>query len=207
MKRWIWIAALAVAACNADEETRTSALETSPAENTRDDFEREKQIKKANARRVPVGPMVEAVDWDEASGFKRLEPALLPASEQKKLAEIRLPILVPDDDELLASALVTHRQDWYAAAMETGDGVDVYIRGTRKAYEVPGMEIPEAAREAAENYTLTRTHAIVTVSWRSFGVSYNLDVECARPTKDERCTEDEFALDIVENLGVIGGTE
>lgn len=212
MKRWILIAVLALSACNAEQTTRSSGLEAAspdrpddPTNDPTDDWEREKQVKKANARKVPVGPMLEAVDWEEADGFKQLEPRRLPGSEQKKLADIRLPILVPDDDDLLASALVTHHGDWYAAAMNTGDGAEVYIRGTRKAYEVPGMEIPEAAREAAKNYTLTRTHQIVTVSWRSFGVSYNLDVECAQPTKDTRCTEDEFALGVVENLGVIGG--
>jgi hypothetical protein len=217
------MAVLAVSACNSEQTTRSAPLETAPPEvstpqvstpevptgepETRSDWEREIQAKKAHARKVPIGPTLETVDWEEASGFKRLAPSKLPASEREKLADIRLPVLVPDDDSLLASALVTHNGDWYAAAMETDDDVEVYIRGNRMAYEIPGMQIPEAARRAAENYTLTRTDGIVTVSWRSFGVSYSLELECPEPTRDPRCTEDAFALDVAEHLGVVGGAQ
>ena len=45
----------------------------------------------------------------------------------------------------------------------------------------------------------------MTVSWRAFNASYSLDIECAKPLADPRCTEDEFALQTVERLGVIGG--
>lgn len=166
--------------------------------------EAERAAKRASADPTPIGPVALDVDWDEVTGFKRLEPTLLPASEQAKLTEVQLPVLAFDDAALLRTALLSHLGNWYVIAVEAA-GLHMNIRGTRNAYTVPGMEIPEAARKAADNYTLTRTDGIVTVSWRAFNVSYNVDVECSKPMDDPRCTEDEFALRTVEDLGVIGG--
>lgn len=166
----------------------------------------EREMKAQWAGSAPRGPVAEPVDWDEASRFKQLDPARLPTEQRKKLAEVKLPVLAFDDDALLATALLTHHHNWYVIAVKSDDGLHMNVLGNRNAWTVPAMEIPEAARAAAEDYTLSRTHGIVTVSWRSFGTSYSVDVECAKPMSDPRCTEDEFALAVVEQLGVIGGT-
>lgn len=162
----------------------------------------EREQKELVSDKQPVGPVAEKVDWAEVRGFAQVDAALLPASERAKLDDITVPVLVPDDGRLLATALITHHQNWYAAAMEL-PGADIYVRGTRNAFEVPAMEIPAAAAAAKDNYLLTRIHQVVTVSWRSFNVSYSLDVECAKPMTDTRCTEDEFALELAERLGVV----
>ncbi len=165
----------------------------------------ERASKAAGIDRSPQGPVAQAVDWDEARGFKQLDRALLPVDQQPKLDDVTVPVLAFDDATLLASALLTHHHNWYVVAVEYPDGLNMNVRGTRNAWTAPNMEIPEAARLAAENYTLSRTHGVVTVSWRAFGASYSLNVDCTTPVGDVRCTEDEFALGVVEQLGVIGG--
>lgn len=213
--RWIIIAILAVfvGCAESETQTKTAALQTAPdgpavtdQADRRAANELERQIKAEAAQKSPIGPTAQEVDWAEASGFTRIDAAHLPDGEREKLDVIRVPVLVPDDPAVVRTAMITEHENWYAAAMEV-DGADVYIRGTRNAFEVPGMDIPEAARKSAENYTLTRTHQIVTVSWRSFGVSYSLDVECAKPMDDPRCTQDEYALGLAEKLAVIGGSQ
>ena len=168
--------------------------------------EQERAVKRAHAAATGAeNPVAQDVNWDETRGFKALDPALLPVEQREKLAAITVPVLAFDDAQLLAGAFLSHHNNWYALASKTDDGLHLHLRGTRNAYVYPDMEVPQAARAAAKNYTLTRTHAIVTVSWRSFDVSYSLDVECAKPLEDVRCTQDQFALQVVEELGLIGG--
>ena len=208
-KYLIAMIATALVGCTETEpQTRPSALEGSAPPTSVEQIppEVEREAKKAEAARQPVGPTAQPVDWGEVRGTKTLDPSLLPDDQRVKLDDIAVPVLLPDDGRLLATALITHHHDWYAAAMEL-KGVDIYIRGTRNAYHVASMDIPEAAAAAADNYILTRTHQIVTVSWRSFNVSYSLDVECAQPMKDTRCTEDQFALDLAERLAVANPPE
>jgi len=159
------------------------------------------QRPKANGQRPKANdqkPIAREVDWTLARALPRVKAAV-PAAELAKLDAIRVPVLLPDDRQLLQTLLVTHHGDWYAAAMEH-DRADIYIRGTRNEFVVPGLEHVEVPE-----YWVTRTHAIVTVSWRAFGVAYNLDVECFAALEDPRCTEDEYALGLAESLAFAGG--
>lgn len=154
--------------------------------------------KKLAAQKQPVGPVPQPVDWEAARRTPALQLAL-PERERPKLGEIEVPVLLPDDPKLLSSLLITHHHDWYAAAMED-NGVDVYVRGNRKAFVVPalqGIEVPD--------YSVTRVHEILTVSWRAYGVAYTLDVECFAPLEDPRCTNDDYALSLAKSLKLAGG--
>lgn len=150
-------------------------------------------------------PVPEVVDWAEAAGFKQLDAKRLPAEQAAKLGEVKLPVLAFDDATLLSDALLTHHVNWYMLAVKRGDGLHMNIFGSRNARTIPGMEIPQAARDAAGDYTIYRTHQVVTMSWRAFGVSYSINVECAKPMDDVRCTEDHFVVAVAEQLGMIGG--
>lgn len=164
----------------------------------------ERRMKKQGTDPVPTGPTAAEIDWDEVRGTKRVASTALPESERQKLPEIRVPMLAFDDDALLATGRVSHNVNWYVLAVDGPDKLNMNIRGTRNEWRAPNMKIPDAAKEAARNYTLTRTHRVVTVSWRSFGASYSLDLECGRPD-DARCAEDEFPLQVAESLAIIGG--
>lgn len=210
MRVSILIALLLAAGCaepRSEDVTTAAALEAAPPRTDEDrraanDYER--KMKAASTDPVPSATYQEEVDWAEAQQFGRLDPAKLPVTEGAKLDAIRVPVLAFGDDARLGKALLTHNENWYALTA-THDGVTMTVHGTRNAVVVPGMEIPAAAREAADNYVLTRAHGVVTVTWRAFGLSYGLDVECQKPMEDPRCTQDEFALQVAEQLGVIGG--
>lgn len=166
----------------------------------------ERRMKKESADPTPTGPTPAEIDWDDVAGTKRVAATALPESEHKKLAEVRVPMLAFDDDALLATGRVSHNVNWYVLAVEGPEGLNMNVRGTRNEWRAPNMKIPQAARDAAENYTLTRTHRVVTVSWRSFGASYSLDLECAKPD-DARCAQDDYPLQVAESLAIIGGTQ
>ncbi len=185
------------AACAQEPETVTVSLEAAPAP-ARPEAPEAPEQRTRDGDPHPVGPKLQQVNWDEVE----IDPAAvaaLPVAQRTKLDAIRMPVLVPNDAALLATAVVTHNGDWYATTTK-GDDVTVYIRGSRAAYTVPGMEevvMPEVM--------ISRTHGIVTATFQRFGASYNLDVECLGPMEDPRCVDDDYIESVVDGLAVVGG--
>jgi hypothetical protein len=142
-----------------------------------------------------------AVDWAAADGHRQLDPALLPAPARDALAAVPIPALLPPHAELLSSAVVTTGPAWYGAHLPL-DGATVYIQGTLATHPTPpgvAATPPDAAP------SLTRSHGIVTSSFRAFGVAYTVHVECERPFEDPRCVDDGFIEGLVNGLAVAGG--
>jgi hypothetical protein len=78
------------------------------------------------------------------------------------------------------------------------------VAGIRTVHEYPQIELDEAGDELLKlPYRISRTHQIVTLSFSRFGVGYTIDVECARPMEDTRCTEDGYVKKLYESLAVL----
>jgi len=169
-----------------------------------DDDAWQAELKAKRAYHIPAGPYVEKIDWKEAAAYHRADASAIPPAVRAKLGETGVPVLVRDQPPFLRSMGIVVRPNWYAARFEAVD-VDLHIRGTKAAFEVPGMKIPKAAREAAHDVTVTRTDGIVTVAFRSFGASYSMDLECHGAADDPRCADGQFALGIANTLGIVGG--
>jgi len=177
-----------------------------PPASTPDEVAREREAKRT--WREPGSTEVSAIDWSAASTRPRVDPAVLPEAARALLPHITLPVLLPPDPAMLRGAVLTRGETWYAASLHP-EGHHVAIHGSRLAVHHPDLanSIPEDRRRRPGEPELTRTHGIVSVSFDVFGASYVLDVECAAPTTDTRCTEDAYALSVFEGLGVAGGAE
>lgn len=220
MKRLLVIGcAIALTACTTDNEESSpydvapDGLEQAastvkpvtvpaPAKNSAEANEAEREAK----RQWNAAPnsRVEEIDWPAANGYPRIDLATLPESERSKISEIPLPVMLPDDPEILETAIITRGDNWYAASLK-GDGVSLHVRGTRVSFDFEEDVWSKAEKSIGDNYTLTRTHQIVTVAFGSFGAAYTVDVECSKPMDDIRCTDDAYALDLANDLAVAGG--
>jgi hypothetical protein len=217
--RFIFIvtALLVASGCNPDAEEhpvdiQAGALEApappaSPelpvAEGSRAEANAAERAGKAEWNKTPTSK-VQPIDWPAANGYAHVPLGAFPESERPKLEATNVPVLVPRDTELLKSAFVTMADDWYAVALHD-DGANLHIRGTRRAFDFEGDVWTDKEKGIGDNYTLTRTHQIVTVAFGSFGAAYTVDVECSRPMDDTRCTDDDYALELANSLAVAGG--
>jgi hypothetical protein len=115
-----------------------------------------------------------------------------------------LPLLVPADAGLLASAVVTSGEGWIAASMQS-DGLHVVVHGLAIAVERPGLASELAG--ALEPIRVSQSHAIWTVSFESTGVAWSLDLECAQGPRDPRCQSADAARSLAATLvAVTSGT-
>lgn len=96
-----------------------------------------------------------------------------------------LPLVLPADDALLASAVVTSGDGWIAASMQA-DGLHIAVHGLALAVEHPGL-LAEVGG-AFDEVRVAHSHAIWTVSFEAHGMAWALDVECATGPQDDRCT-------------------
>ncbi len=161
------------------------------------------RVAKSNWNIAPTS-QVEEIDWAAANGYTRIALDELPTTEQEKVGQAALPVMLPRQAEVLETTILTLGENWYAASLKD-NGASLHIRGTRVSYDFDGDVWTPEERAMGDDYTLTRTHQIVSVSFASFGAAYTIDVECSRPMDDVRCTEDEYALNLANELAVAGG--
>lgn len=150
---------------------------------------------------------LEEVDWEEAKSYAELAVDRLSEQAQGVVGDSPVPVILPDDDQLLASAHITVGDAWYEASMQ-GERHSVAINGTHRSHSAPGVGgKKEDDHSQPQEHLLTRTHGIVTLAFEEFGVAYAIDVECENPLENPLCAKDEYVLSIAENAGVVGGTK
>ncbi|MBN1945962.1 MAG: hypothetical protein JW797_09820 [Bradymonadales bacterium] len=145
-------------------------------------------------------PVLVPVSWGELATFPLLDRTDLPEQVADLLADLPLPVLLPADPELLDRAIVTRQDQWYAASIPS-DGITIYLRGSRRAFAVEGLEMNPEAWE--RGYLLTRNQHIASLSFVAFQVGYLIEVECADPLGDPRCTEDDYILGLLGRLALV----
>ncbi|GEM_PF-5137670 len=108
-------------------------------------------------------------------------------------------LLLPDDKRLKASFL-TGGADWYTASVSL-PGLTIVIEGKATAKNHPEItaEFP-ATPPSLSKPRIARNELIVEAAFIHAGTSFSVEVECALPSRDKRCTEDAYILELVKQL-------
>ncbi len=144
------------------------------------------------------------VDWDATRTYPQLDRAQLSDSQKQTINEAPVPVLLPDKSTLLGNALLTTGPGWYAASMKEDDA-SVYVSGNAKVVRIPGVEGYEPPTLGEQALSINRSEGIVEISFKAFGIYYDLSVECYDHETDPRCTQDDYALQLVEELKLAQG--
>jgi hypothetical protein len=65
---------------------------------------------------------------------------------------------------------------------------------------VKEMDYPEPPVYGDSELPVNRANGIVEINFRAFGIYYDVVVECDDHQNDTRCTDDHFALELVDSL-------
>lgn len=183
---------------NAQELTQSPVNQGLPAVAN---FEIERATKEAWSKPIQIT----SVDWSEASAHPKIANGALPDEQASRLANVKMPVLLPSAPELLAAANIVTGEHWYSASMQAA-GMTVVIHGSTAAHNID-LNVPEKTLELMRNFTIYRTHEIVTLTFTMYNVAYALDIECANPVADDRCNKDETITQMAENLVLAGGAQ
>lgn len=139
------------------------------------------------------------VNWDEASNHPQLDDTLLSDSQIDSIGTSPVPVLLPDEHKLLQAAFILTGPSWYTATMNEDD-LTVMVSGASMVAMVPDSQNAEPPELGEHVTSLTRVDGIVEVSFKAFGIYYDVTVECFDPLNDPRCTEDNYVLELVDGL-------
>lgn len=147
---------------------------------------------------------LETVDDEAAADHLSIDGDRLSDQAREQVGQSPVPVLLPDDDGLLQNAHLTLGDAWYVASMSDDDHTVVF-NGTRRAHLEPRHGAAKEGHDEGRDidHNLTRTHGIVSLSFEAFGVAYAIDVECAKPLHDERCTENDYVISMAEEAGLV----
>jgi hypothetical protein len=87
------------------------------------------------------------------------------------------------------------------------DGVTVSLQANRLARRHAALP-PALGRDVVRGRDawITQNEGIWSATWTEHGVSYVLEVECARPGEDARCASDAYVRALAEELVFVGGS-
>lgn len=166
------------------------------------DPDKERAVKKQWQERHAQQTQIADIDWDAVEQADAVDVDL-GAAQRETLQRAQVPVLLPADQRLIDSATFTSRNDWYAAGME-GDGVSVYVSGTRREFVHPSID---ARQIDASEPRVTRNELIMTLSFKRWGAAYTVEVECARPSEDARCQNEDYIREVGRSMGLVGGLQ
>lgn len=138
----------------------------------------------------------------------------LPTSARDAITRVELPVMLPKQALPLAKAHLVGKPNFYALSTRDADdasGISVVVSATRVVNrdEATRREVQDATNGIVSvrgNRALaTQNEGIWSVTWIERGVSYLVEVECARPSEDARCASADKAIEIASDLVFAGG--
>lgn len=157
----------------------------------------------------PVAPAQPLVAQGDPS---RVAPAgMAPSARARALRDVMrpasraavdattVPLLLPDDLSLAATAVVTSGERWVAASIAQGDHT-IAIHATRETMAPPQAPPAHRSRLRGVPATVSANEGVRVATWMEGGVAYMIDVECTRPAEDARCTQEGFVRALAERL-------
>jgi hypothetical protein len=160
-----------------------------------------------------------AIDWAGA----RAAAAYLPRERRLSLlrsatdragmaARLTLPLVLPGEEALFEKLRLYTTHDHQYAATAAEDGALIELMGSRISAVAPA-EAAEAlaplrlSADRARGYRIERTDYGVDITFNRFGAVYNISILCDNPYKDDRCTKDDYAVQLMESTIVLVGEE
>ena len=148
-------------------------------------------------------PNLAVVDWNAAATYPRVPSSALPLSLRTTLSASPVPALVPRGEASLVHAKAMRGASWYSVYMAL-EGHVVSVSGNHAEVFVPGVSDRVNPRPDFD-LLVSRSRGVVTATFKAFGASYAVEVECERPFEDPRCTRDDYVRSLAADLAVAGG--
>ena len=133
--------------------------------------------------------------------------ATFPEVAQELVSKSAVPVLLlPNPREFETRRLVV--KNLYYAAFFSDGKQSISVHGSRLAYKYPRQRyLPSKAERSqirsGEGF-VSESEGIWTASWKEFGASYFLSVECAEE-KDDRCGSGKYVSQVANSLVYVGG--
>lgn len=167
----------------------------------------------SRAREVPVQKAIDLarVVWPDRSAIDGAVASRLSPAATEAIARAPVPVFVPRGGGLAERALLVVRDNFYAASItgaEDSEGVTISVSASRVVHRYRGTPIVKGTSRVRDDRPafVTQNERIWSVTFEEHGVHYVVEVECARPSEDVRCSDGVFATKVADELVFVGGS-
>jgi hypothetical protein len=154
---------------------------------------------------APGGPPPGGVDWRGAVGGLRQSSggnsALGRGLDQAAVDKTRLPILLPNDADLMGGARIYSFGDYYSITA-TLSGARVSLTGTAETTKLPAASKLNLPNIGPEQLVIQRTVDGQLASFVRYGVLYTAELRCDAPS-DARCRTETYVRSLVTKSTVV----
>jgi hypothetical protein len=130
----------------------------------------------------------------------RAAVAMMPSAAQAALASVEVPVLAPNDQEVLQRAQIIPGNRYYSLTSRTPE-LTVTVQGSPLDRDTPSLvKAPVAPRVVGQRQVTTSvSEGIRFATWVERGVAYSIDIECSKPS-DTRCAAEDYVLSLVGKI-------
>ena len=139
------------------------------------------------------------VNWEAAQQHALFNDSQLSKQQAQVLKIATLPLLLPNEPELIATGIMSAGEDWYAASMKH-EGFSVVVSGSTRRVTVPGVEVPNLPEYRKQDLRVTRAEGIAELAFTAYGAIYTISVECEDPENDKHCKNESYILELANKL-------
>ena len=148
------------------------------------------------------------IEWPTATksrGSVAARKAPYPDVLQNGVRNVRLPVLLPASLAYDKKMSIVSDQFFYTVTF-VQPGATVMITGDRLYQQtIPSGSDLEAQLKSTAGVMFSHDEGMMTADFNRYGVNYTLQVECAKPATDIRCTQENFIRKLYGELDVVGG--
>jgi hypothetical protein len=145
-------------------------------------------------------PTQAAPQQTAAPQVDRAAVAMMPGAAQAALASVEVPVLAPNDQDVLQRAQIIPGNRFYSLTSRTPE-LTVTVQGSPLDRDTPAVvKAPVAPRVVGERQVTTSvSEGIRYATWVERGVAYSIDIECSKPS-DPRCAAEDYVLSLVGKI-------
>lgn len=152
-------------------------------------------------------PTLADVDERAASQVPTIDDAMIDGETAERVDEIELPVLLPDDEQLLEAGELYGVDHTYTFTIHVDNEAGerdhtITVRGSRMRPDLPDELDAEDSGEDGE-YQISETHLVQSLAFDRFDAAYTIDVECNRPHENETCNGHDYITSIADSMGMV----
>jgi hypothetical protein len=146
------------------------------------------------------------IEWPTPNQAQQKSIANYPNVLKEGIKDVRLPVYLSRQYIYDKSIMVVASKNFYSISF-TLKGASILFEGDRTYQESVSPNNPEFQKivQKAQAVEYSKSEEIMIAQFNRHGANYTISVECDKPERDERCTDEKLIRELYQSLTMVGG--
>lgn len=155
---------------------------------------------------LSAGGGVLEINWPKANNIQQKSTTPYPSVLTEGIKEVRLPVYLSSAYIYDKSMVVVADEFFYSISFDL-EGAIILFEGDRTFQEKVSPSNPEFQKimQKSKPVNFSVSEEIRLADFNRHGANYTISVECTKPKRDKRCTEETFIRNLYAGIRMVGG--